>query len=89
MEGGSDAATTFPTPDQLARLMSGDRRLDVSDDVLTVMTDDRPGVFSRVAGVLAIHGLDVRAAAAHSTRGRALAEFRVIDPLRDETPWHG
>ena len=83
-----DAATTFPTPDQLARLMSGDRRLDVSDDVLTVMTDDRPGVFSRVAGVLAIHGLDVRAAAAYSTQGRALAEFRVTDPLRDETPWH-
>ncbi len=83
-----DAATTFPTPDQLARLMSGARRLDVSDDVLTVMTDDRPGVFSRVAGVLAIHGLDVRAASAYSTQGRALAEFRVTDPLRDETPWH-
>ena len=83
-----DAATTFPTPDQLARLMSGARRLDVSGDVLTVMTDDRPGVFSRVAGVLAIHGLDVRAASAYSTQGRALAEFRVTDPLRDETPWH-
>jgi [protein-PII] uridylyltransferase len=83
-----DAATTFPAPDQLARLMSGARRLDVSDDALTVMTDDRPGVFSRVAGVLAIHGLDVRAAAAYSTQGRALAEFRVTDPLRDETPWH-
>ena len=52
------------------------------------MTADRPGVFSRVAGVLALHGLDVLAAAAYSTQGRALAEFRVTDPLRDETPWH-
>jgi [protein-PII] uridylyltransferase len=51
------------------------------------MTADRPGVFSRVAGVLALHGLDVLAAAAYSTQGRALAEFRVTDPLRDETPW--
>jgi [protein-PII] uridylyltransferase len=83
-----DTATAFPTHDQLARLMSGDRRLEVSDGVLTVMTVDRPGVFSRVAGVLAIHGLDVLAAAAYSTEGRALAEFRVTDPLRDETPWH-
>ena len=30
MEGGSRSATTFPTPDQLARLMSGARQLDVS-----------------------------------------------------------
>jgi [protein-PII] uridylyltransferase len=82
-----DTATTFPTADQLARLMGGNRRIEVSDDVLTVMTADRPGVFSRVAGVLALHGLDVLAAAAHSAQGRALAEFRVTDPLRDETPW--
>ncbi len=67
--------------------MVGDRRIEVSGDVFTVMTADRPGVFSRVAGVLALHGLDVLAASAYSTQGRALAEFRVTDPLRDETPW--
>jgi [protein-PII] uridylyltransferase len=45
------------------------------------MTADRPGVFSRVAGVLALHGLDVVAAAAYSSEGgRALATFQVIDP---------
>ena len=50
------------------------------------MTDDRPGIFSKVAGVLALHGLDVVQAAAHSTdEGRALAEFRVVDPCPDET----
>ena len=82
-----DGAAVFPTSDQLARLLAEDRRIEVSDDVLTVMTADRPGVFSRVAGVLALHGLDVLAAAAYSTQGRALAEFRVTDPFRDETPW--
>jgi [protein-PII] uridylyltransferase len=86
-DGEHDAVVVFPTADQLARLMDGQRRIEVTDDVLTVMTADRPGVFSRVAGVLALHGLDVLAATAYSTDGRALAEFRVTDQLRDETPW--
>jgi [protein-PII] uridylyltransferase len=81
------AVAAFPTEEQLARLMGSERRVEISGDVVIVMTADRPGVFSRVAGVLALHGLDVRAAAAYSTRGRALAEFRVTDPFRDETPW--
>jgi [protein-PII] uridylyltransferase len=52
------------------------------------MADDRPGLFSRVAGVLALHGIDVLEAAAHSTDdGRALARFRVIDHVRPEVPW--
>jgi [protein-PII] uridylyltransferase len=87
---GSEAGGTvvaFPTPDQLAFLMDGERRIEVAGDVVTVMTTDRPGVFSRVAGVLALHGLDVLAASAYSAEGRALAEFRVTDPFRDETPW--
>src|SRR6185436_15660504 len=90
LHGSGEADGTvasFPTPDQLARLMDGERRLEVAGDVVTVMTTDRPGVFSRVAGVLALHGLDVRAASAYSADGRALAEFRVSDPFRDETPW--
>jgi [protein-PII] uridylyltransferase len=52
------------------------------------MTDDRPGVFSRVAGVFSLHGLDVLAANAYSSdAGRALAQFTVTDMFRDETPW--
>jgi [protein-PII] uridylyltransferase len=89
LQGSGDAggAAAFPTPDQVARLMDGERRIEVAGDVVTVMTTDRPGVFSRVAGVLALHGLDVLAASAYSAHGRALAEFRVTDPFRDETPW--
>jgi [protein-PII] uridylyltransferase len=78
----------FPTTQQLEALAAGGRRIDHHEGVLTVMTDDRPGMFSRVAGVLALHGLDIVLAAAHSTDdGRALAEFRVNDPVRTETPW--
>jgi len=75
------AADRFPTPEQLRRLSEGGRVIDASDDRIAVMCDDRPGTFSRVAGVLALHGLDVISAAAHSSdQGRALSEFRVAHP---------
>jgi [protein-PII] uridylyltransferase len=76
--GAGRATDAFPTAEQLARLGAGDDVVDVCGDTVTVMTADRPGVFSRVAGVLALHGLDVQSAFAHSTDdGRALSEFRV------------
>ncbi|HMC08245.1 MAG TPA: [protein-PII] uridylyltransferase [Actinomycetota bacterium] len=79
---------TFPTRAQLDRLAAGGRHIEGHGHTLTVMNEDRPGMFSRVAGVLALHGLDVLAAAAWSSDdGRALAEFRIADPLRGEPPW--
>jgi [protein-PII] uridylyltransferase len=78
----------FPTPAQLERLAGRGRHIDTRGDVLSVITDDRPGVFCRIAGVLALHGLDVISAAAHSSDdGRALSEFRVSDRVRHEIPW--
>jgi [protein-PII] uridylyltransferase len=78
----------FPSAKELERLETGVQRFDVYRDELTVMTADRPGVFSRIAGVLALRGLDVLHAMAYSSEtGRALARFRVSDPFRDETPW--
>ncbi len=74
--------------EDLAALAPGRNRIVAEDDVVTVVTDDRPGVFSRVAGVLALRGLDVLEASAYSTAdGRAVSRFRVVDRLRDETPW--
>ena len=78
----------FPSANDLERLEAGAQRFDVYRDELTVMTSDRPGVFNRVAGVLALKGLDVLHAMAYSSdSGRALARFRVFDPYRDVTPW--
>jgi [protein-PII] uridylyltransferase len=82
------AAAPFPTAELLDRLAGSGRRIEAGGDEVTVVTDDRPGVFSRVAGVLALHGLDVLAASAYSTEdGRALNQFRVVDRFRPETPW--
>lgn len=54
---------------------------------LTVVADDRPGVFSKVAGVLALNGAGVVAAAAHSERGRALSVFRVRAVFGNAPDW--
>jgi [protein-PII] uridylyltransferase len=89
--GGSAAVAAsrpWPTDAEIAELTAGGRRIEASGSTVTVATDDHPGVFSRVAGVLALRGLDVLEASAHSTDdGWALARFRVVDPVRDETPW--
>jgi [protein-PII] uridylyltransferase len=91
LEGGEPEGievAEFPSPDQLTRLAEPGNLIEGRGDVLTVMTDDRPGIFSKVSGVLALHGLDVVSASAYSSEeGRALAEFQVVDRVRDVAPW--
>ena len=60
------------------------RRSRPSGELLTVMTDDRPGIFSKVAGVLAFHGLDVVSASAYSSR-RPRARRSSACPTRSAT----
>lgn len=90
---GAPADTTvnesFPSRRQAQILAEGKQLIEAGDGIVTIYAEDRPGTFSRVAGVLALHGLDVLSAAAYSSdEGRALAQFRVSDPLRDVTPWN-
>jgi [protein-PII] uridylyltransferase len=57
-------------------------------DRVTTVAPDRPGLFSRVAGVLSIHGLDVLGAQAHSDeQGMAANEFRVAPPRDGVIDW--
>jgi [protein-PII] uridylyltransferase len=95
-EHGADGAALgivpFPTSEQLDALGAPGTHIEGKDNTLTVMTDDRPGVFSRIAGVLALHGLDVTAANAYSSEAdrsdaRALSVFSVLDPFGDEPNW--
>ena len=52
-------------------------------DLITVVNSDRAGSFSRVAGVLSLHGLDVISAQAHSDEhGMAASQFRVVSDTR-------
>jgi [protein-PII] uridylyltransferase len=54
----------------------------------TVVASDRPGLFSKVAGVLALHGLDVRSASAGQARdGRAVEVFDIESAFDKEPNW--
>jgi [protein-PII] uridylyltransferase len=74
-------------------MAAGTERIITEADRVTVVSADRPGLFSRVAGVLSLHGLAVIAAEAHSDDpgsggvGMAANEFRVVVPSHGPVPW--
>ena len=82
----------FPDAGTLERMATGETSVVTEDDRVTVVTPDIPGAFSRVAGVLSLHGLDVASAQAHSDEpqaGRpamAASQFLVIRP-REGIDW--
>ncbi|MEX2626997.1 MAG: [protein-PII] uridylyltransferase, partial [Ilumatobacteraceae bacterium] len=88
--GGGDVREVtwrlFPDATTLARMAAGETDVSVDDDRITIVNIDRPGTFSRMAGVLSLHGLDVLSAQAHSDEmqpGRepmAASQFRVVTP---------
>ncbi len=53
--------------------------VDLNGTAITVIQSDRAGAFSRVAGVLALNGLSIVSAAAHTEDGVALSRFEVSD----------
>lgn len=81
------AAGEFPTAEHRALMARGGRHISYAADVLTVIAPDRPGLFSRVAGVLALHGLGVLGAQAWSSDdGMAVNQWTV--ELGDHpAPW--
>jgi [protein-PII] uridylyltransferase len=81
--GGEHVPT--PTPlvtDAHRHLMAkGDVAIEVDGERLTVVAPDRPGLFSRVAGALALSGLDVRSASASGEDRMAVDVFDVEMPF--------
>ena len=88
--GGGDVReatwTLFPDADTVALMATGETHIRVEHDRLTVVYRDAPGSFSRIAGVMSLHGLDVLTARAHSDEpqlGRVsmgASEFRIDVP---------
>jgi [protein-PII] uridylyltransferase len=77
MERGDTGDRGFPTDEQRALMVDGGRAVVGEGNRLTVVAGDRPGTFGRVAGALAIEGLDVLVADAASEDDRALSTFVV------------
>src|SRR2546423_3339976 len=82
-----------PPPDGTVELitrarLAGALVLDGEGPLVTVVAPDRPGLFWRVAGTLALHGLDVVSARAWSSAdGFAIERFRVQSVFGRAPDW--
>jgi [protein-PII] uridylyltransferase len=91
LEGGAPAevaVSDWPTPD-LIELMSERRRILIGEGTtLTVVAPDRPALFSRLAGALAVSGLDVLdAMAAAGGDAMAACHFTLQPPTNGVVNW--
>ena len=78
----------FPDADVLELMAAGKVAITTEPDRVTVVSPDMPGTFSRVAGVMALHNLDVLGAEAHSDeQGMAASQFRVSSSYGGEIDW--
>jgi [protein-PII] uridylyltransferase len=77
----------FPTAEHLELLRAGRLVLRGDGDRITVVAPDRQGLFSRVTGVLALHGLAVLDAAVTSLDGMALEVLRVESSFGPTIAW--
>jgi [protein-PII] uridylyltransferase len=68
-------------------MAAGELQVLCDDERLTVICPDRRGLFFRIAGTLALHGLDVVEANVYSERGMAVDEFRVVAGGSGVLPW--
>jgi [protein-PII] uridylyltransferase len=75
--GGNVIQSAFPSEELIARLLGGEESVALKGHELTVMAEDRRGTFSRVAGALALHGVEILEAQLHTENGRALELLRV------------
>jgi [protein-PII] uridylyltransferase len=72
----------FPSEEQRRLLAAGGLQVLPDGRRLVVVAPDRPGLFSDVTGALALHGLAVREARAHSEGASALETFELdLDEL--------
>lgn len=93
-DGGdvAEVITEQPATDEQLQLVArgaegGRPAIETNGDRLTIVCADRPGLFSRIAGVLALNGLDVLEASATTSGALAIEEFRVASAFGNEIAW--
>ncbi len=90
LSGGDLAVLAMPEfPEAVHRslMATGVTSVRAEGDTIVVITPDRRGLFSRVAGVLALNGLGVRAADAATEDGMAVEQFKVTSKFGPMIPW--
>jgi [protein-PII] uridylyltransferase len=89
---GAFPSTSFPSPGHLDLALqardAGEVVVRGNGTQVTIAAHDRPGLFSKVAGTLTLHGLDVLSARAWSgDDGLALEEFHVQPAFGNLPDW--
>jgi [protein-PII] uridylyltransferase len=87
LAGASPARPERLTATQRRLAAEGRLAVRVEADRITIVAPDRPGLLWRWAGVLALHGLDVRAAAGSSLDGMAVTELQVAPRFGAAPDW--
>jgi [protein-PII] uridylyltransferase len=81
--------TLFPDADTLTLMADAAETFRGHGDLLIATYRDLPGAFARIAGVMALHGLDVVTARAHSDEPQAGRAAMGACEFRIEVPKHG
>ncbi|MXW42847.1 MAG: [protein-PII] uridylyltransferase [Acidimicrobiia bacterium] len=89
LEGGDikEITSKFPTQEHRQMMEAGESLVVGEGNTLLVIVPDQLGMFSRVTGVLALSGLRVLLAEAHTEYGMALEQFRVENVLGLKINW--
>lgn len=85
-DGGAEVESSFPNAAQQQLLVDNDQLVHGEGDTLTVISRDRPGVFARVAGVMALNRLNILGAQTYIGDGKVLEVVRVVDSEHEDTP---
>ena len=76
LQGHTDLESDeFPTPELLELAAVRETCVSIVGQIVTVVAPDRPGVFSRVAGALALHGIEIVDANLGTADGMATIRF--------------
>jgi [protein-PII] uridylyltransferase len=81
------AGPAFPSAEHRQMMGAGGVQVRPDHRQLVVVAPDRPGLFSDVTGALALHGIGVLEARAHSEDGHALEVFALDLPEHADPRW--
>ena len=81
------AGVPFPSAEHRTLMELGALQVEPSGDELVVVAPDRAGLLSDVTGALALHGIAVLQARAHSENGQALEVFTLDLPEHADPRW--
>jgi [protein-PII] uridylyltransferase len=85
-DGDAQLDRSFPAEEDLALMAEHDHVVLGVGHVMQVVTTDRPGLFARVAGALALNNLSIIDAQIHAIRPKALEVLRVVDADDEDNP---